>query len=406
MKRIIVLLFLLITTLCNSQIRIHGKVLDQQSTPLVGASVYLNNTTIGVSTKSDGSFEFFTSKGTFELIVSYLGYKTVNYNLNTDELKQPLTFKLVENQNILDEVVIRKTIYNDRWKSNLKVFKENFLGRTKLAGKANILNPKTLHFEFDLSTETLTAFAREPLKIEHKGLGYLITFDLVHFSLDRYKLSYLGYTKFENLKSSQRNLRRWKKNRKKAYLGSKRHFIKSLIDKTTTQDGFTIHQFRREKNKDRPTDKEINTARKLARLYPIKDLKLSKKITTPKTALDSIIFVLQKSNAPRFKDYLYKKNIAPSSLITTTNDRILLSFENYLSVIYSKEKEENNYVQGPFGITRKPLKVQTSYITMLSKVIPIDISGIITNPLSVHVEGYWAYEQFADALPLNYTLKE
>ncbi|NVK52453.1 MAG: carboxypeptidase-like regulatory domain-containing protein [Flavobacteriaceae bacterium] len=405
MKKKLLLFFLLITTISYSQIRIHGKVLSFDNSPLVGASVYLNNTTIGVSTKNDGTFEFFTKEGIYELIVSYLGHKTVNYNLNTKTFNKPLRFKLEEDDMVLNEVVIRKTYYNEKWRSNLKVFKENFLGRTKLAKQANILNPKTLHFEYDISTETLTATAREPLKIEHKGLGYLITFDLVHFSLDRYKLNYLGYTKFKNLTGSKRKQRRWKKNRLKAYLGSRMHFVRSLLNKTTTEEGFIIHQFRREKNKERPSDKEINTARKLAKLYPIMNLNLSKKIQKPKTSLDSIIVVLQKSNYPKFKDYLYKKNVPPAGVIKTTSNKILLSFDNFLSVIYTKEKEEENYVRGPFGRIRKPLKVQTSYIVLLAKDVELDKTGEVINPLAIHYEGYWAFEQFADALPLNYQPK-
>lgn len=405
MKKILFLVFLLVTIIGHSQVKISGKVVSLKNLPLEGASVYLNNTTIGTYSKTDGSFNFFVEKGNYELIVSYIGYKTIKYNLVVKSINSPLVFKLTEEENILDEVVIKKTYYNDRWRRNLKIFKDNFLGRTKLAKQAKILNPKTLHFEFNPKTETLTAEAREPIKIEHKGLGYLITFDLVQFSLDRNSLNYFGYTKFKNLDGSKRKQRRWKKNRLKTYLGSRMHFVRSLIKKTTNKDGFVINQFKREKNKDRPTNKEINTARQLVRINGLKNIKLSRKINHPKTRLDSAIIVLQKSNLPKFKDYLYKKDLNPNSIVKRIEDKILLSFKNYLSIIYTKEKEEINYVKGPFGRTRKPLSVQTSYITMLSKVASLEKTGEIINPLHIYYEGYWAFEQFGDVLPLNYNPK-
>ena len=50
MKKILTFSFLLITFLIQAQVRIVGKVIDQNNEPLIGAAVYLNNTTIGTTT--------------------------------------------------------------------------------------------------------------------------------------------------------------------------------------------------------------------------------------------------------------------------------------------------------------------------------------------------------------------
>ena len=111
-KGLFTFLLLIITTTIFSQNRIFGKVTDEQNIPLEGASVYLNNTTIGVSTKTNGGFELKIKEGVYELIVSYIGYKTQQFNLKTSNYTQPLLFKLKIEENLLNEITLRKTIYN------------------------------------------------------------------------------------------------------------------------------------------------------------------------------------------------------------------------------------------------------------------------------------------------------
>ena len=104
-----------------------------------------------------------------------------------------------------------------------------FIGKTELAKDCKILNPEALHFEFNPKENILTAFARRPLKIKHKGLGYLITYDLVNFIRRGNYVSYLGYARYENLKGGKNKQKRWKQNRILTYKGSRIHFFKSLI---------------------------------------------------------------------------------------------------------------------------------------------------------------------------------
>jgi len=403
-KELFTFTLLILSVIAFSQNRISGKITDEQNLPLEGASVYINNTTNGVSTKTDGGFELILNEGIHELIVSYIGYQTVRFRVNTNNYTQPLLFKLKVEENMLNEIVLRKTIYDTDWKYNLQQFKNNFLGRTNLSKQCEIINPKVLHFEFDKITSVLSAEASEPLIMKHKGLGYLITFDLVHFSLGKQKVDYLGYTKFENLKGGKRKQKRWKKNRLKAYNGSRIHFVRSIIKGTTKAEGFNINKFRRETNPNRPTEEQIEKARQIIKLAGVTSLKLPKKTGKPSSIVDSSIEVLQKVSLPKHIDYLYKQDLNSLELIQKKGSKNFLSFKNYISIIYTKEKEENNYVMGMFGQKRKPLNVQTSSMVMLTSTATLENTGEINNPLDVFYEGYWAYEQFADTLPLNYQL--
>ncbi|MEJ2495551.1 MAG: carboxypeptidase-like regulatory domain-containing protein [Ignavibacteriaceae bacterium] len=79
---IYVLLFSFIPALLFSQTKITGKVTDSENQPLPGANVFIKDSYDGISTKEDGSFSFTTTEeGDAILVVSFLGYKSVEKNI-------------------------------------------------------------------------------------------------------------------------------------------------------------------------------------------------------------------------------------------------------------------------------------------------------------------------------------
>lgn len=398
MKKGLIFLFLLIGLTAFSQKIIKGKVVSEQNLPLEGASVFFNNTTIGTITNQQGEFQLKVNEGSYTLVVSFLGYHHYQKILNTQKDTLFLTISLKEKLNTLDEVIIQKTIYDDEWKYNLSRFKRTFLGRSKLANDCKIINEKDLHFDYDAKTNTLTAYAKKPLKIKHKALGYFITYNLIDFTLSTNKLFYSGYTRYQNLRSSTR--KKWKNNRAIAYNGSRMHFLKSLLTGKIKHNGFLIHQFRRVPNPDRPSEEKIKHARQLLKLHG--DFNFSKNITTPKTPIDSAKVILKKASLPKFQDYLYKSDVPEQNVISKNGQHTFLDFKDYLMVVYTKEAEEKNYLLGTFGKKRKSTGVQSSNIVLLQGKSLIDPTGILVNPNAIFNEGYWAFESFANMLPLDY----
>ncbi len=377
-----------------------GEVIDYQGKKIAQASVYLNNTTIGTITKDDGTFSLVVPEGNFELIISHIGYKTRIENLNIINYSTPLRFALIPETNVLDEVVLKPTIYNQEWRNNLAVFKNTFLGRTRLAASCELINPKVLHFETDRSTGRLSAITRKPLKIKHKGLGYMIEYDLVDYILENRKLTYLGYSKYQDLPGGKAKQRRWKKNRRTAYLGSRMHLVRSFRAKKLKQEGYLIDQFRRIPNPDRPSEASISKARNVVRASK-RVLDFSKEISAPKNALDSALVVLRKARFPKFIDQYYKRNLLEDKLIFVRDSSIYLKFDDFLAITYTKEIEEANYIN--YFSRRRVRGPQKSYITLTTEEVILGPLGNIINPLDYYSEGYWAYEQYADQLPLNYT---
>jgi TonB-linked SusC/RagA family outer membrane protein len=84
---------------------VKGKVTDKNGEPLVGVSVYLKTTTVGVATNENGDFSFTTNNPLpLTLTISYVGYNTLDVEVfGVDE---SLIITLQENINLLDEVYV------------------------------------------------------------------------------------------------------------------------------------------------------------------------------------------------------------------------------------------------------------------------------------------------------------
>ncbi len=399
MRNIFFILLVLFTISSFCQIEIKGTVYEK-NTPLENVAIYLNNTMLGTTTNIDGTFSLPIKEGQYELIVSYLGYKKIIYPLNTSTYTKPLVFVLEEDQNILDEIIIQKTVYDEEWHYNLELFKKEFIGLTELSKDCQILNPEVLHFDFNGRENILTAYARKPLQIKNKGLGYLITYELESFIRKKNYVSYLGYSRYKELKGGKRKKKRWQKNRLKAYNGSVIHFFKSVMNNTFTEEGFIVNQFKRVPNPKRPSENTIKKARELIRLNNVKVY--PQNIDQPKNALDSAFIVIKKARLPKFEDYLYKSKLSQNDIITQKNGLLYLSFDDNLSIVYTKEKEELAYItRNTFSKLREPLP-QTSSLIPLKKGIIVDKNGLLIHPLDVFYEEYWSYEKFANSLPLDY----
>lgn len=105
-------LFFLISIFCASFLQsqekftISGVIKDKSNgETLIGASVFLQDTSTGTITNDYGFFSISASQGNYKLIVSFLGYKDVVQEINLiQNLK--VNLEIEEDANILDEVVI------------------------------------------------------------------------------------------------------------------------------------------------------------------------------------------------------------------------------------------------------------------------------------------------------------
>lgn len=104
LKFLYTLTSLLFVQLLLAQSSLSGIVLDETQKPVALASVVWENTTVGVSTAEDGTFELPTSPTSNVLVVTYIGYKPFKYRVTGTYLKVQLQL-----EQDLNEVVITTT---------------------------------------------------------------------------------------------------------------------------------------------------------------------------------------------------------------------------------------------------------------------------------------------------------
>jgi hypothetical protein len=252
MPRIFVLLFIiyLITPHNNlfaqQELKtvITGQVIDIESGELLeGVNVFLSYTTIGVTTGKDGSFKLMNIPvGVFELVVSHVGYEKEVVDIRvekTDSLSYE--FKLKPKIVLAPEVEI-STDSPEEWKENLEKFINAFIVSDKNNNLCKILNPEVINLQ--LNNDTLNAWSDSVIRVDNRELGYQLNIVLSGFKWN-IKMDYgiyLIYPRFEELQPhSQNESKIWKESRKTSYLGSMKHFLRTLLSGTTEEESFRIY---------------------------------------------------------------------------------------------------------------------------------------------------------------------
>lgn len=101
-RYIFILLFLMPLVMVSQEFRMSGKVIDEFSMPLIGATVLELGTSNGVTTNFDGEFEISVSSLQSVIEISYVGYTT----LTIKATKELITVQMTPDISALDEVVI------------------------------------------------------------------------------------------------------------------------------------------------------------------------------------------------------------------------------------------------------------------------------------------------------------
>jgi len=400
MKRILYLLLLLNSTVLISQVRVTGKVYDETNKPLEGASVYINNTSIGTTSNHEGEFELNLENAIYDLIVSFVGYETIRYRTNTKTLEKSISFKMTPKRNMLDEVVIKKRekMSEQQRKNYLRLFRNLFIGKSKFANDCKLLNDEVLDFDYDEQANKLEISAREPIKIYNKRLGYTIYYDLITLDITQNNITYLGYAQYKENEATKSKKKRWLRNRKRAYKGSKTHFLRAVKADRVQQEGFLVDFVERLPNPQSPNEEEIKFASEVFRkrraatnIGYLNSAGASKDLERAKD-------ILKRAELSPFITRVKQKNVKKYEFILEDDKGSYLYFNDYLQVTYLRETPDKNYRSDNWG------RYQVSMIKLISDEVPLDASGLLKDPLDVIQLGYWAFEKVGDDLPADFRL--
>jgi len=107
MKRSVIFFLFIIGFNSYSQTTIKGKVTDKKGVPISFANVFLKNSMDGTTTDTLGLFNFKTqAKDTQVVVVSFVGYQEFSQRIIIIDTVYDLNFKLKEEGNTLNEIVI------------------------------------------------------------------------------------------------------------------------------------------------------------------------------------------------------------------------------------------------------------------------------------------------------------
>lgn len=345
------LLFFFTSPVAQAQITISGKVLDSATRePLLGASVFAQNTTLGTTSNSDGEFSLQLKSGGYELIFSFTGYRNEEVRI-TENKNQQLEILMVKEDKSLGEVVLQSSNeVKNGWEKYGDFFIDHFIGATPFSKECLIQNKDVVKFYYYRRSDRLKVLATEPLIISNNALGYNLRYQLDSF-VYYYKTdlsSYRGTCFFTEQLGTVSQAMTWKANREKAYFGSRMHFMRSYYDSTLKESGFTISS--------------INDDKKTFGL-----------LTNP----------------------YHKKYFS----IPDSTDEVEVYFPDKISVAYVKAIPEDTYLK-QFNLPMD-VGVQVSYIDVL-KPIAIKENGYYYDQKNWINQGYWSWKNLADLLPYDY----
>jgi hypothetical protein len=248
MKKITIYFLLFLSIKSYSQ-KIYGVVLDGDTKkPIIGASVYFNNTTIGTSTNFNGEFSIaLKHKIETPLVVSNMGYITSQKAELSANKK--LIFLLYKSNNMLEEAIINT---NDGWSREIKMkeFLKHFLGETANGRACEVLNKEEILLRFNKAKKKLTAEAVVPIIIKNHNLGFIISVQLVNFEVNysfvsknnRRRIFYNTYYSSTNFFKSIDDSPKTIKKRKKTYNGSLLHFMRALAKNKLLKNGYRLNE--------------------------------------------------------------------------------------------------------------------------------------------------------------------
>lgn len=361
------ILFCFSAVLCKAQFTVTGVILDSSSRePLASASVFCQNTTSGTYSNKQGEFSLTLKSGGYDLIISYTGYQTQTIRVGDNN---KLEILMIKEDKSMGEVIIKSSNeVSDGWAKYGDFFTQNFIGSTPNAQKTSIVNPDVLHFYFYKKSNRLKVLATDAIRVENKALGYSLRYQLDSF-VYYYNTninSYRGYCLYTEMEGSDSLKKAWNIARRKAYFGSRLHFMRSYYDSTLTEDGWIVELL------DETNDKKFN---KLQSPYDSSYYNVTH-YTRDSLGIDSVVY--QVPTGPEVVEIFYPRKV---------------------SISYSKSRPEKEYLAQMKLPKNVPFCI--SYVD-LKDWIDITPNGYYFDQKDWVNQGYWSWKNLADQLPYDY----
>lgn len=407
-KCALILLVLFCTGNLYAQLTLTGKVINAETKqPLLGAAVYISNTSLGSHTNDKGNFRLpGIPNGKYKLVASFIGYQTFTIQISSNHLPEDIVIELKPESAELSAVVLQSYEKNG-WLQWGEFFTNNFIGTYSYAKDCIVDNYNVVKFRFDKKENILYAHAREPLIIKNLALGYKITYKMEAFEYDfnTKTLTYNGYPLFQDLSSEYPGrARRWREKREVVYNGSLMHFMRSFFANKLADEGFEIKSL----------DTIPNATKARAKyLFGLKK----------DTVIERIIDTIWKLTGQEFRRHLktedstafYKKSLLQPDRIPSyapvTRDSIGIATDSLTVSLYAGSPLEISALFKDLPLEYKRAfpshrfeKIPVSqFIFIAKKPVSVLSNGAYYGPYDLKVTGFWSWwETIATMLPFDY----
>ena len=391
MKPVLIFLFFLIYFPAFAQNILSGKVVDEKNSPVQGASIFLNNTSIGTISNGYGEFQLNYPHGRYELIISSIGYETQNLIINSMLPGANLEIKLKIKAPELETVIIN-SYEKDGWKKYGKFFLDHFIGTRIESVKCKLLNPEVLRFRMDKPGKTLFVTATEPLQIVNNALGYKLTYDMAgfHYHYPSRYLEFTGYPFFEEMEGSSSQVKKWMRKRKDVYEGSLMHFMRALFRNSWEKEGFNVRKLLKIENEER----------KRVIAFTSSGLRDNPKFYST-IEKDSAKYYDKVINQPKIFQNLSTIISGDSIAFMVDKQTVGFEFENYLHIFYEHKKPQGIYLK---QFPNAPDQMVSEISLTGDNFLELKSNGMFYNSTELLIQGYWAWsEKISAMLPFDYS---
>lgn len=366
---------------------LNGTVETENGNPISNVNVYIDGSKIATLSTADGSFSIdIQNQKNGTLVFQKDTYESKSIAINTLIGKK---IKVVLNKfKEIDEIVLIPYT-EEAYRTYIRYFLEEFLGFDQ--ENVKIKKQRTLKFSYDKKNKILKVKAPKTLIIINKNLGYEIQYNLISFETDfnNHSVSYAGSSFFKEI--SQKNI--VKENRMDAYSGSLMHFLRSVYQKNTTQEGFIVNHIVKIPNQNYPTEEE------LSRLDDYR--KILKTNPTMKLPEDIMKISHRKNNEKPYLLALIKSKIGEEIYTKTLSGNVFIDFKDILQVNFKKyfyNIKKDKIVKSETSTNK------SSYLYPEKDIFEVYPDGNCSNPTELLAKGYFSEQKIGKLLPLDYKM--
>ena len=192
---------------------IKGKILNENGEPLPFATIYVKNTTYGVTSNSAGEYFLELLPGEYSIIYSYVGYIPAELHIILSSKGKTVNLTLTESATSLGEIEIVSNTKNKakeimaRVRKNRKIYLNSIKNYSCNTYMKTSLEKRQIKFnkqEIERSEYLITADTSLKVNFENEILNFIESYSITNYMApNKFKENFLGFHDFADTKKEK-----------------------------------------------------------------------------------------------------------------------------------------------------------------------------------------------------------